>query len=202
MGTTPMVVRHHYAGKKMTVKAARGHLSAHLKYVEHRRLDETESRDDRRIFDEHSDVINRKDAIRDVMEHAGTGQRDAYYHKIMLSPGPDIPVEDYRQWTRDLMRDLEQKQGKKLHWYVVQHHNTEHAHVHVIIAGAGERFDTGKSEAVIIRPDDYNFLKERGREHSELAHQQLIQATLQEIDRRDNTVINHQELVHSEGIEQ
>jgi type IV secretory pathway VirD2 relaxase len=196
-----MVVRHHYAGlRRMHVKAARAHLSAHLKYIEHRSRDqERESRDDRRIFNKHSDVINRKDAMRDVTEHAS--QRDAYYHKMMLSPGPDIPVEDYRQWTRAIMHDLEQRQGKKLHWYAVQHHNTEHAHVHIVIAGAGERFDTGQQEAVFIRPNDYTFLKERGKEHSELAHQQLIQETLQEIDRLDDTVTSHQDLVLSEGIE-
>jgi hypothetical protein len=196
-----MVVRHHYAGlKRMRVKDARDHLSAHFKYIEHRSRDqERESRDDRRIFNERNNVINRKDAIRDVMEHAS--QRDAYYHKIMLSPGPDIPVEDYRQWTRDIMRDLEQRQGKKLHWYAVQHHNTEHAHVHIVIAGAGERFDTGQQEAVFIRPQDYTFLKERGKEHSELAHQRHIQETLEEIDRQDDTVTGYRELALPEGIE-
>jgi|SRR5581483_10262986 len=197
---TPMVVRHRYIGKKMA-KTAHGHLSAHLKYIEHRSRDEAESRDDRRIFNDQRDVINRKDAMRDVMEHIGPNQRDACYHKIMLSPGPDIPVDDYRQWTRDIMRDLEQKQGKKLYWYAVQHHNTENSHVHIVIAGAGERFETGEQEAVILRPDDYTFLKERGREHSGLALQQLIQQELQEINRRDNTTIGHQELAIAEGVE-
>lgn len=198
--STPMVVRHRYVGsKRITSKTARGHLSAHLKYIEHRSRDqEQESRDDRRIFSEHSDVINRKDALSVIMEHAS--QRDAYYHKIMLSPGPDIPVEDYRQWTRDLMSDLEQKQGKKLHWYAVQHHNTEHAHIHVIIAGAGENLKTSQQEAILFRPDDYTFLKERGREHSDLAHQQLIQETLQEINSQDTTT-SQQELVYTKGFE-
>ena len=197
-----LIVRHCYIGKKMIVKAACGQLAAHFKYIEHRSLDETETRDDRRIFNEHSDVINRKDAIRDVMEHASNGQRDAYYHKIMLSPASDIPIGDYRQWTRNVMNDLEQKQGKKLYWYAVQHHNTEHNHVHIIIAGAGESRETGKLEAIIFRPEDYTFLKERGREHSELAHQQLIQETLREINSRDDTTISHQELIHSKGFEQ
>jgi type IV secretory pathway VirD2 relaxase len=189
-----MVVRHSYAGvKKMRVKAARAHLSAHMKYIEHRSRDqEQESRDDRRIFNEHDDVINRKDAINDIMNH--TSQRDAYYHKVMLSPGPDIPVSDYRTWTRDLMRDLEQMYGQKLHWYAVQHHNTEHAHVHIIIAGAGENRDTGQQERVFITSQDYTFLKERGKEHSELEHQRLVQVTLREIDSRDDTTTSHQEL--------
>lgn len=182
----PMVVRHSYAGKKKTIKAARAHLSAHLKYIEHRsRYQERESRDDRRIFSEHSNVANRKDAVHDVMEHISTSPRDAYYHKLILSPRKDIPIKDYRQWTRDLMHDLEQKQGKKLHWYAVKHGNTDIPHVHIIVAGAGERFDTREPEAVIFRPDDYNFLKERGIEHSDLAYHQLIQETLKEMNRDD-----------------
>ncbi len=195
-----MIVKHRYAGvRSMKVKAARGHLCAHLKYIEHRRRDETESRDDRRIFDAESNVVNRATAINDVMEHAGT--RDAYYHKVMLSPGPDVPVADYRQWTRDLMRDLEEKQGKTLHWYAVQHRNTDHFHVHVVIAGTGERFDTGQPEAIILRPDDYAFLKERGRARSEQAHRQHLQETLQEIENRDDTVASQHELLRVQGRE-
>jgi hypothetical protein len=74
-------------------------------------------------------------------------------------------------------------------------------HVHVVIAGAGERFDTGNPEAVIIKPDDYTFLKERGREHSEFAHQQLIQETLREISLRDDTMTSHREFVLERGFE-
>ncbi len=194
-----MVVRHRYAGvKKMNIKAARGHLSAHMKYIEHRNRDEMESRDDRRIFDDHNDVVNRKVAMQDIMKYSS--ERDAYYHKIMLSPGPDIPVEDYRQWTRDLMQDLSEKQGKHLHWYAVQHQNTEYHHVHIVIAGAGEKFETGQCETIFLRPDDYTFLKERGREHSELAHQQLIQETLQEMNQYDTTT-SYRDIMLSEGLE-
>jgi hypothetical protein len=197
--SVPMVVRHRYVGvRKMTAQAARGHLSAHLKYIEHRSRDETENRDDRRIFNAQSTIINRNDALNDIMDHASG--RDAYYHKVMLSPGPDVPVEDYRQWTRHLMRDLEEKQGKTLHWYAVQHRNTDHYHVHVVIAGAGERFDTGEREAVILRPDDYTFLKERGKAYSHQAHRQLLQETLQEINQRDDTA-SHQERMIPGGME-
>jgi hypothetical protein len=198
--SVPMVVKHRYVGvRSMKIKAARGHLSAHLKYIEHRRRDETESLDDRRIFDAKSEVVNRAAAINDIMDHAG--MRDAYYHKVMLSPGPDAPVADYRQWTRDLMHDLEEKQGKTLHWYAVQHRNTEHFHVHVVIAGTGERFDTGQQEAVILRPDDYAFLKECGRAHSEQSHRQLLQEALQEIESRDDTIKSQQELLKAQGRE-
>ncbi|WP_422877910.1 hypothetical protein [Ktedonosporobacter rubrisoli] len=103
----------------------------------------------------------------------------------MLSPGPDIPVSDMRQWTRDLMRALEQRCGLHLHWYAVQHHNTEHSHVHVIISGCGED-QTGQLEPVFLCPDDYAFLKERGKELSDLAYHQLIKDTLRVINQQDS----------------
>ena len=37
------------------------------------------------------------------------------------------------------MADLEDEQGKEMHWYAVHHSNTEHEHVHVVVAGAGRR---------------------------------------------------------------
>jgi hypothetical protein len=48
-------------------QAGRARLVAHLKYIEHRSRTENESRDDRLIFGEDEDVVNRKDAVNDVM---------------------------------------------------------------------------------------------------------------------------------------
>jgi hypothetical protein len=146
-------------------------------------------------------VINRKDALNDIEAHAGPGPRAAYYHKIMISPRQDVPVNDYRAWTRAIMHNLEQKQGKHLHWYAVQHKNTENYHVHIVIAGAGENMETGEREAVIIRPVDYDLMKEKGLEYSEFAHQQFIERTLQEINQHDNTMTSHQEFILSKGPE-
>jgi hypothetical protein len=145
--------------------AARERLGAHMKYVEHRSRDlERETRDDRRIFSKDQDVVSRREAINDVMEHTSTSVN---YHKIVLSPGEDEPVADWRQWTRDVMADLEERQGRDLHWYAVHHANTDNPHVHVVVAGAGENHETGKSEPVKLYTQDFRFLEASGRGHSE-----------------------------------
>src|SRR5437667_4838233 len=102
--------------------AAQGRLVAHLKYVEHRSKTENESRDDRRIFTKDEDLVARSAAVQDVMDHANT---QVAYHKMVLSPGQDEHIADWREWTRGVMDDLEKKQGRELHWYAVKHDNTD-----------------------------------------------------------------------------
>jgi hypothetical protein len=165
-----------------------------MKYVEHRAMSEQESRDDRRIFSKDEDVVNRRDAVNDVMEHTSTSVN---YHKIVLSPGEDEPVADWREWTRDVMRDLEERQGRSLHWYAVKHDNTDNPHVHVVLAGAGENHETGKEEAVKLYANDYQFLRESGHAHSEHEWYHQIESYLKEYNEQDH-VEPSQERVHSE----
>src|SRR5947209_1130030 len=124
-------------------EAGRARLVSHFKYIEHRSRSENESRDDRRIFSEDEDVVSRRDAIDDVMGHTSTSVN---YHKIVLSPSEDEIVQDWREWTRDVMADLEERQGKELHWYAVAHNNTDNPHVHVVLAGAGENHESRAAE--------------------------------------------------------
>jgi hypothetical protein len=107
-------------------QAATARLTSHFKYTEHRSKDlERETRDGRRIFSKDQDVVSRKDAVDDVMEHTSTSVN---YHKIVLSPGQDEPIQDWREWTRDVMHDLEERQGHALYWYAVKHDNTDNPH--------------------------------------------------------------------------
>src|SRR2546425_1223984 len=137
--------------------SAAGHLNSHLKYLEHRSREDQESREDRSIFSKGDDAVEHRDAVNDVMEHSSYS---VSYHKIVLSPSDDEPVQDWREWTREVMADLEAEQGIDLHWYAVHHSNTEHEHVHVVIAGAGENWETGHEEAVKLYPEDYQMLRE------------------------------------------
>lgn len=161
---------------------ARSRLGAHLKYIEHRKMSERETRDDRRIFDADHDVVNSGDAVQDIMDHE---HRNVAYHKIVLSPGENEPVEDWREWTREVMDDLQERQGKQLHWYAVHHDNTDNPHVHVVLAGQGENLETGKPEQVKMYAPDYQFLRESGHEHS--GHEQLreVDEWIREADERD-----------------
>ncbi len=170
-------------------------LSAHFKYIEHRSRTEQETRQDRHIFREDSDDVKRSEAIDDIMDHTSNSVN---YHKIVLSPSQDEPVEDWREWTREVMHDLEEYQGKNLHWYGVFHNNTDNPHVHVVVAGAGEELETDKIEAVKLYPQDYQFIRESGREHSDYEHYRLVRQTAQELDTQDTvgreTIIQSQEL--------
>ncbi len=162
--------------------AAASRLNSHLKYLEHRSRDEQESREDRSIFSRERDSLDRREAVDDIMDH--TSQRVSY-HTIVLSPGEDEPVQDWRDWTREVMTDLEAEQGIDLHWYAVHHCNTEHEHVHVVLAGAGEHRETGHDEAVKLYSQDYQLLRESGHDHSDHEFYARIEATLAEIDRED-----------------
>ncbi len=160
-------------------QAAAARLTSHMKYTEHRsRESERETRDDRRIFSRDEDVVSRKDAVNDIMEHTSTSVN---YHKVVLSPGQDEPISDWREWTRDVMADLEESQGRELHWYAVKHDNTDNPHVHVVIAGAGENQD-GKLEPVKLYAQDYQLMRESGHEHSEYEHYHRIEELVKEYD--------------------
>ncbi len=166
---------------------ARAQLTSHFKYVEHRSRElPIESRDDRRIFDKDNDVISRRDAVNDVMDHTSTSVN---YHKVVLSPSAEEPVQDWREWTRQVMHDLEEYQGKELHWYAVHHSNTDNPHVHVVIAGAGSNQETGREEPVKMYYDkEYEVLRRSGREHSDYDLHQLIKEQFQELDTVERAV--------------
>ena len=163
--------------------AVRSRLVAHLKYVEHRLRDEQESREDRRLFSKEEDRVTRQQAVEDVMGHTSSG---VAYHKIVLSPAEDEPIRDWKQWTREVMADLEERQGKELHWYAVQHQNTDNPHVHVILAGAGEEPGAEKLKPVKLFAQDFQAMRESGQEHSEHEWYRQIQEHVREEERRES----------------
>ena len=172
---------------------AASHLNAHFKYIEHRSREVDESREDRAIFSRDSDSVNRREAVDEVMEH--TSSRVSY-HQIILSPGEDEPVQDWREWTREVMADLEDLQNKDLYWYAVHHSNTEHEHVHVVVAGSGEDRETGQEETVKLFPQDYQVLRESGHDHSESEFYYRLEALVQEYDKQDETLAIADHVMH------
>lgn len=163
-------------------QAAKARLAAHLKYLEHRARTEQETRDDRRIFSKDENIVNRESAMRDVMEHTSASVR---YHKMVLSPDHHEPVRDWHEWTRGVMSDLEQKQGRELHWYAVRHGNTDNPHVHVVLAGAGENKVSGKLEPVKMYQRDYELLRQSGMDRSDRDWYRQIEERLREEARQE-----------------
>src|SRR5260221_14016473 len=123
----------HVRASRVSQGQASSALKSHLKYLQYRERDpEMESRADRSLFNDEEDHIDRRTVHDDLMgERAG----DIYYHRLILSPAQDEPIEDWREWTRDVMRDLEDRLNHDLNWYAVQHHNPDDPHVHVTLRG-------------------------------------------------------------------
>jgi type IV secretory pathway VirD2 relaxase len=171
-------------------------LSSHSKYIEYRERNVLlESKEDRHLFNKESDHVNRKDAQHGMMEEPAG---DIYYHRIILSPSSAEHVEDLRAWTRDIMRDLEHYYGMNMEWYAAQHRNTDDPHVHVVLQGTGENKETGQDEPIIFTRDDFRFLRERGRAHSDYEHTHLIETTWNEMDERDTITQDIQRDEHHE----
>jgi type IV secretory pathway VirD2 relaxase len=52
-----------------------------------------------------------------------------------VSPDDAIEMSDLKQFTRDLVGQMEKDLGTTLDWVAVDHWNTEHPHVHLIVRG-------------------------------------------------------------------
>ena len=154
------VVRHRYVRASKEVK---GKLSDALYYMENRPLGDDEQASDRRLFTVRTEGLSRHEARALLMEH--TCRRVAY-HRLILSPGR--AVEDLQRWTRLVMADLSRHLGQELHWVAVAHHNTAHPHVHLLLAGTGERLVRGGGRAlpVLLRTEEYAVLRDSGDRHT------------------------------------
>ena len=75
------------------------------------------------------------------------GRTDRHQFRIILSPEEAGELEDLNQFTRDVMAAAERDLGTKLDWVAVNHYDTDHPHVHVVLRG---RADDGK-DLVIAR---------------------------------------------------
>jgi type IV secretory pathway VirD2 relaxase len=66
------------------------------------------------------------------------GKDDRHQFRVIVSPEDGVELGDLSGFTRDLMTKLEGDLGTKLDWVAVNHFNTGHPHVHVIINGRDE----------------------------------------------------------------
>ena len=65
-----------------------------------------------------------------------------------MSPENAAEMSNLQAFTRDLMTTAEQDLGTRLEWVAVEHHNTEHPHVHVLVRG---RADDGSGPRHLAR---------------------------------------------------
>src|SRR5207253_6215082 len=145
----------------------RAPLSAHLSYL--RREGVTKDGATGRMFD----------AERDDTDHRAFAARcesDRHHFRFIVSPDDATELSDLKTFTRDLMAQAQRDLGTRLDWVAVDHWNTGHPHVHVIIRG---RADDGK-DLVISR----DYIREGMRARAEgLVARELGPRSEQEIRR-------------------
>jgi hypothetical protein len=130
-----IVVKHKYIaarGKGGVGKVAGiGKAMAHVKYIQFRPGEDRERGSaGRDMFNDSEDRLNSKDmraAIREL------GDAKVIAHKLTLAP--EISPEDKKAFTRDVMKNLSRDKGLDLDWFAVEHNNTDHHHIHVVVLG-------------------------------------------------------------------
>jgi len=149
-----VILRHTYTRSRDTARAG-------LRYYQMRPRGEGEP--PRSLFTKEG-AVSRAEAYHLLDVHQACGY---LAHRLMLSPAVDEQPDDLRTFTRHVMGELEKEKGMLLHWVAVEHHNTDHPHVHVVLCG-GVAGRTGVEEVRLDR-GDHARLKEDGREYCRAA---------------------------------
>lgn len=154
-------------GRFLRQATQRGKLVAHLGYL--RREGVTRDGEKARLFGPESDDADPK-------AFAERGEDDRHHFRFIVSPDDAVEMADLKDFTRDLMSQVEKDLGTKLDWVAVDHWNTEHPHVHIIIRG---RTDDGQDLVI-----DRDYIKQGMRDRAQdLITQELGPRTDQEIRR-------------------
>lgn len=66
------------------------------------------------------------------------GKSDRHQFRIILSPEDAGELENLTRFTREVMTAAEKDLGTKLDWVAVNHHDTDHPHVHVVLRGRAD----------------------------------------------------------------
>jgi hypothetical protein len=64
---------------------------------------------------------------------------DRHHFRIIVSPEDAAELTDLREYTRDLVRQMETDLGTGLDWVAVDHWNTDNPHVHLIVRGVTDQ---------------------------------------------------------------
>lgn len=114
------VVRHH-AGSQP--------LSAHLRYLQ--RDGVTRDGEPGRLFDAQGDDVNAN----------RFGERcdgDRHHFRFIVSPEDGAELHDLKTFGRELMSTAGRDLGTRLDWVAVEHWNTAHPHIHILVRGVAD----------------------------------------------------------------
>lgn len=107
----------------------RGSLGSHLSYLQ--RDGVTRDGEPGKLFGADSREV-------DPLNFAETCDNDRHHFRFIVSPEYAVSMSDLKRFTRDLMDQMETDLGTRLDWAAVDHWNTEHPHIHIIVRGIGE----------------------------------------------------------------
>lgn len=107
-----------------------GALAAHLRYLS--RDGVTKDGAPGRLFDQDGEQVDGRAFVERCDE-------DRHHFRFIVSPEDAHELADLKEFTRELMADAERDLGTKLDWVAVEHHNTEHPHIHLLVRGKTDR---------------------------------------------------------------
>ncbi|MBB4005600.1 relaxase/mobilization nuclease domain-containing protein [Aurantimonas endophytica] len=142
-------------------------LGAHLNYL--RREGVTRDGEKARLFGPGGDDADPK-------AFAERCEDDRHHFRFIVSPDDAVEMADLKGFTRELVGQMEKDLGTRLDWVAVDHWNTEHPHVHLIMRGVRD-----DGENLVISRD---YIKEGMRDRArDLITQELGPRTDHEIRR-------------------
>ncbi len=87
-------------------------------------------------------------------------QDDRHHFRFIVSPDDALEMADLKSFARDLVGQMEKDLGTRLDWVAVDHWNTEHPHVHLIVRGVR---DDGQ-DLIIARDYIKEGMRDRARD--------------------------------------
>jgi type IV secretory pathway VirD2 relaxase len=117
--------------KARVVKAAGkgGGVTAHLRYLE--RDGVTRDGEPGRLYSTFTDEADREAFVE-------RGLDDRHQFRFIISPEDGAAYADLKPFTREVMAKMEADLETTLDWVAVDHHDTGHPHVHVVVRGITE----------------------------------------------------------------
>lgn len=153
------VIKHSYLKSQ---EAGLARARRHLRYLAFRSAEK-----ERAFFSGEKSLVSRKEVEKAVERHHR--RSGVVMHKLVLSPGANF--EDMQSYVQEIMTSTGSAKGLDLEWYAVEHRNTDHWHVHVIVMprdkrGYSVRFDKTDYKEIKVAGDRFlwrNNLLERKR---------------------------------------
>lgn len=96
----------------------------------------------------------------DPKAFAARCEGDRHHFRFIVSPDDAAEMADLKSFTRDLVGQMEKDLDTRLDWVAVDHWNTEHPHVHLIVRGVR---DDGQ-DLVISRDYIKDGMRDRARD--------------------------------------